>query len=147
MKKEDVVKQLIPGVIVGIVLGSIIGYLAGVDAQNSLKNHIGGMIACLIPCLLNCTIVVKGTAKVLKRELSVPRAFIHSLPYIIIGAVFGLFFHAVILGALCKLDTREFSRIGMTALNMVLGVVVSTVMGFVALKSYEKDVKYTRREK
>lgn len=145
MKKEEVIKQLIPGVIVGIVLGSVIGYLVGVDTEDIMKNHIGGLMGCLIPCLLNCTIVVKGTAKVLKQKLSVPKAFLTALPLIIIGAVFGFIFHAGLLAGIFKVNTCEFSRIGMTVLNMVLGVVVSTVMGYFALRKYENEVKEAKK--
>ena len=145
MKKEQVIKQLIPGVIVGIVLGSVIGYLVGVDTEDVMKNHIGGLMGCLIPCLLNCVIIVKGTAKELDRKISLGSAFVCALPQIIIGAVFGFLFHFVFLSMVLKLDTCTFSRIQMTILNMVLGVVVSTIMGYVVLRKYEKRVKYTRR--
>ena len=147
MKKEDVKKQLIPGVIMGIVLGSVIGYLVGVDTVDVMKNHIGGLMACLIPCLLNCVIVVKGTAKVLKQKLSVPRAFVVALPEIILGAAIGIVFHIVILTMMFRLDTCTFTRIEMTLVNMVLGVVVSTFMGYLALRSYESKVKTTKRKK
>ena len=144
MKKEDVIKQLVPGVIVGIILGSVIGYLVGVDTVDVMKNHIGGLMACLIPCLLNCVIVVKGTAKVLKQKLTVPRAFVVALPEIILGSVIGIVFHIVILTMMFRLNTCEFTRIQMTLVNMVLGVVVSTLMGYMALKSYENKVKATK---
>ena len=147
MKKDQVVKLLIPGVIMGFVLGSIIGYLAGVDANDVMKNNIGGMAACLIPCLLNCTIVVKQAAGVLNRKISVLKAFTHSIPEIIAGAVIGLLFHAVILAKVLNINTCTFSRIGMTALNMILGIVVSTIMGYIAIRTYESKVKYTKRNK
>ena len=146
MKSKDVIKQLVPGVIVGIILGSVIGYLVGVDKEVIMKNHIGGLMACLIPCVLNCTIVVLGTAKVLKRKISVGGAFVSSLPEIIVGAIIGFLFHFVLLDMALHINTCEFSRIGMTLLNMVLGVVVSTIMGYSALRRYEKRVKYTKRK-
>ena len=79
-----------------------------------MKNHIGGLMACLIPCLLNCVIVVKGTSKVLKRDITVPKAFVVAAPYIVIGAVFGFLFHLVFLTMILKLNTCEFSKIEMT---------------------------------
>ncbi len=145
MKKKDIIKQLVPGVIVGIVLGTVIGFLVGVDKEDVMKNNIGGLMGCLIPCLLNCTIVLKGTAGVLKRKLSVGKAFISALPEIICGAIIGLLFHVVVLGKLMNLNTCEFTKIQMTMINMALGVVVSTIMAYIALKAYEKKVKYTKR--
>lgn len=145
MKSKDVVKQLIPGIVMGIVLGTVIGFLVGVDKENVMKNNIGGLMACLIPCLLNCTIVVKGTAKVLKRKLSVLKAFTGSLLEIIIGAIIGFLFHLVVLGKLLHLNTCDFTKVQMTVINMVLGVVVSTLMAYIALRKYEKRVKYTKR--
>ena len=130
MKKEDIIKQLIPGILVGMGLGTLLGYLVGVDNQDVMKNNIGGLMSCLIPCILNCTIVLKGTANILKRKLSIVQAFTNSIIEIIIGALFGFFFHFVIV---C-----EWTRMQMTIVNMVLGVIVSTVMAYVALKRYEK---------
>ena len=145
MKSKDVVKQLMPGVIMGIVLGTVVGLLVGVDSQDVMKNNIGGLMGCLIPCLLNCTIVVMGTAKVLKRKLTVGKAFVGALPEIICGAIIGLLFHIVVLGKLMNINTCEFTKMQMTVTNMVLGVVVSTIMGYIALRKYEKRVKYTKR--
>ena len=133
MKQKDIVKQLVPGVIVGIILGSVIGYLVGVDAKDVMKNNIGGLMSCLIPCLLNCVIVVKGTSKVLNRKATIGEAIKVALPFIIVGAILGLLFHIVVLGMIFHMDTCTFTRLHMTILNMILGVVVSTVMGYFAL--------------
>ncbi len=138
MKKEDIIKQLIPGILVGMGLGTLLGYLVGVDNQDVMKNNIGGLMSCLIPCILNCTIVLKGTANILKRKLSIVQAFTNSIIEIIIGALFGFFFHFVIVGKLLNINTCEWTRMQMTIVNMVLGVIVSTVMAYVALKRYEK---------
>ncbi len=147
MKREDVIKQLFPGIVVGIILGCIIGYLVGVDEVDVMKNNIGGLMACFIPCLLNCTIVLKGTSKVLKRDLSIGKAFVFALPEIALGALIGFAFHAGLLGMVLKLNTCLFSRVNMTLLNMALGVLVSTIMGYCVLKRYEKKVKWTKRTK
>lgn len=146
MKKEEIVKQLVPGIILGIVLGTVIGYLVGVDKTDVMKNNIGGLMACLIPCILNCTIVILTSAKTMKRKISLPKAFVMAIPVIIIGALLGLFFHIVILQALMGIDTCTFTKIKMTLVNMLLGVVVSTLMGYVAILVYIRKVKYTRRK-
>ena len=147
MKREDIIKQLVPGVIMGVVLGGVLNYTAGVNETNAVANFIGGTLACLVPTLLNCTIVVKSTAKVLNRELSVAKAFTNSIPEIVCSAIVGFVTYAVILTAILGINTCEFTRVGITVFNSILGIVVSTVAAYSALKKYEKRVKYTKRTK
>ena len=145
MKNKDIIKQLVPGVIAGIILGLGIGFIVGVDKSDAMKNSIGGLMACFIASSLNCTIVVKGTAKVLKRKISVLKAFTGSLVEIICGAIMGLLFHVIILDKVLEYNTCTFLFFFMTIVNMILAVVVSTIMAYVAIKRYEKRVKYTKR--
>lgn len=147
MKREDIVKQLVPGVIMGVILGFILNYTAGVNETNPIANYIGGTLACLVPSILNCTIVLKGTSKILKRDLSVVKAFVQSLPESICGAIFGFITYAIILTAILNINTCEFTRVGITIFNSILGIIVSTIAAYIALKKYEKKVKYTRRTK
>lgn len=147
MKREDIVKQLVPGVIMGVVLGGVLNYTAGVNETEPIANYIGGTLACLVPSILNCTIVLKGTAKVLKRDLSVVKAFVQSLPEIVCGGLFGFLIYAIILTIILGINTCEFTRIGITVFNSILGIIVSTIAAYVALKRYEKKVKYTKRTK
>ena len=147
MKRKNYFNQMVWGLMIGVIIGAGISYYFGVDAENTLKNHLSGMIVCLVLCLLNCTFAVYNSAKVLKRKASIIEALIHSIPEIIFGAAFGMFFHAVILASFMHVNTYEFSRICMTILNTALGVIVSLIMGFFAAKSYEKTVKYTKRDK
>ena len=83
MKTKDVVKQLVPGLVVGFILGFVLITVVGVDTKNEVPNIIGGVMSCAIPTLLNGLIVLKGTAKVLDRKLSIGKALIRNIPYII----------------------------------------------------------------
>ena len=145
MKKEDIVKQLLPGVVVGLILGFVLVNLVGVNTQDAIPNYIGGAMCCLVPTLLNCMIVLNGTAKTLKRKLSLKDAFIRSMPFFIIAAFIGLFIVAVIVEKVMGIDTRTMTVLQTAIYQAILGVIVSTIFAFIALKKYEKDVKYTRR--
>ena len=101
----------------------------------------------MVPSILNCTIVLKGTSKILKRDLSVVKAFVQSLPESICGGIFGFITYAIILTAILNINTCEFTRVGITIFNSILGIIVSTIAAYIALKKYEKKVKYTRRTK
>jgi len=147
VKTEDIAKQLLPGVLVGLVLGFGLTMLVGVDTENAIPNYIGGAMCCFIPTLLNCVVVLKGTAKHLNRELSIGKALGRVIPYALIALVFGLFFVMVVVEKIVGVDTRFISVIDTAVYEALLGVVVSTLAAFLALKKYESDVKYTRRNK
>ena len=145
MKSKDIFKQLLPGVIVGLILGFGLTMLVGVNKTDPIPNYIGGGVCCLVPTLLNCVIVLKGTAKHLKRELSVGDAVKRTIPYALLALVFGLFVVVVVVEKILGVDSRTISVVNTAIYEAILGVVVSTVSAFVALKSYEKQVKYTKR--
>ncbi len=145
MKEKDIVKQLLPGVVVGLILGFILVNLVGVNDKDVIPNYIGGAMCCLVPTLLNCMIVLNGTAKTLKRKLSLKDAFIRSMPFFIIAAFVGLFVVAVIVEKVIGIDTRTITVFQTAIYQSILGVIVSTIFAFIALKKYEKDVKYTKR--
>lgn len=147
MKTEDIAKQLLPGVLVGLVLGFCLTLLVGVDTENVIPNYIGGAMCCFIPTLLNCIIVLKGTAKHLNRELPIGKAVGRTIPYALVALVFGLLFVSIVVEKMLGIDTRFISVIGTASYEAILGVVVSTLAAFLALKKYESDVKYTRRKK
>lgn len=147
MKGKDIIKQLLPGVVVGFILGFVLTTVVGVDPENEIPNIIGGVMSCAIPTLLNGVIVLKGTAKVLDRKLSIGKAFLRNLPYVLVAAILGfLFAFGVLINGL-NIDLRTLEAMENTLIFATLGVIVSTLLAFIALKSYEKSVKYTRREK
>lgn len=146
MKGKDIIKQLLPGVVVGFILGFVLTTVVGVDPENEIPNIIGGVMSCAIPTLLNGVIVLKGTAKVLDRKLSIGKAFLRNLPYVLVAAILGfLFAFGVLINGL-NIDLRTLETMENTLIFATLGVIVSTLLAFIALKSYEKSVKYTRRE-
>ena len=147
MKGKDIIKQLLPGVVVGFILGFVLTTVVGVDPENEIPNIIGGVMSCAIPTLLNGVIVLKGTAKALDRKLSIGKAFLRNLPYVLVAAILGfLFAFGVLINGL-NIDLRTLETMENTSIFATLGVIVSTLLAFIALKSYEKSVKYTRREK
>ena len=147
MKGKDIIKQLLPGVVVGFILGFVLTTVVGVDPENEIPNIIGGVMSCTIPTLLNGVIVLKGTAKVLDRKLSIGKALLRNLPYVLVAAILGfLFAFGVLINGL-NIDLRTLETMENTLIFATLGVIVSTLLAFIALKSYEKSVKYTRREK
>lgn len=147
MKGKDIIKQLLPGVVVGFILGFVLTTVVGVDPENEIPNIIGGVMSCAIPTLLNGVIVLKGTAKALDRKLSIGKAFLRNLPYVLVAAILGfLFAFGVLINGL-NIDLRTLETMENTLIFATLGVIVSTLLAFIALKSYEKSVKYTRRDK
>ena len=147
MKSKDILKQLIPGLIVGFLLGFILITIVGVDEENEVPNIIGGVMSCAIPTLLNGLIVLKGTAKVLDRKLSIGKALVINIPYIIMAAILGfLFTYGVLITAL-DIDLRTLSQMENTLIFATLGAILSTILAYFALRHYEKSVKYTRRDK
>ena len=147
MKSKDILKQLIPGLIVGFLLGFILITIVGVDEENEVPNIIGGVMSCAIPTLLNGLIVLKGTAKVLDRKLSIGKALVINIPYIIMAAILGLLFTYGVLITALDIDLRTLSQMENTLIFATLGAIISTVLAYFALRHYEKSVKYTRRDK
>ena len=147
MKKEDIVKQLLPGVIVGFILGFCLTMLVGVDTKNAIPNYIGGALCCGLPTLLNGLIVLKGTAKHLDRELSIKKAFFRILPLVFCALLFGFLFVVVFVEQIIGISTCDITVVNTAIYEALLGVIVSTLTAYIALKKYESDVKYTRRNK
>lgn len=147
MKSKDILKQLIPGLIVGFLLGFILITIVGVDEENEVPNIIGGVMSCAIPTLLNGLVVLKGTAKVLDRKLSIGKALVINIPYIIMAAILGLLFTYGVLITALDIDLRTLSQMENTLIFATLGAILSTILAYFALRHYEKSVKYTRRDK
>ena len=147
MKSKDILKQLIPGLIVGFLLGFILITIVGVDEENEVPNIIGGVMSCAIPTLLNGLIVLKGTAKVLDRKLSIGKALVINIPYIIMAAILGFLFTYGVLMTALDIDLRTLSQMENTLIFATLGAILSTILAYFALRHYEKSVKYTRRDK
>ena len=147
MKSKDILKQLIPGLIVGFLFGFILITIVGVDEENEVPNIIGGVMSCAIPTLLNGLIVLKGTAKVLDRKLSIGKALVINIPYIIMAAILGLLFTYGVLMTALDIDLRTLSQMENTLIFATLGAILSTILAYFALRHYEKSVKYTRRDK
>lgn len=141
MKLNDVMKQLLPGLIVGFILGLGLVSLVGVNTEEIVPNIIGIMMSCAVPTLLNGIIVLKGTSRVLKKDLSIGDAFLLNIPYIIIAAIIGFVFARGVLMGIFGLDLRTFKPILNTLINASFGCIVSTVLGYFALRMYEKNVK------
>ena len=147
MKSEDIKKQLTPGIIVGLILGFGLSMLVGVDTQNEIPNFIGAAVSCLVPTLLNGVIVLKGTAKTLKRDLSIGSAFVKTAPYAIGAAIFGFIFAAGLISKGMHITIGTLPVFVVALYQALLGVMVSTLTAYSELKNYEKSVKYTRRSK
>lgn len=146
MKKEDIFKQLMPGVIVGLILGFSLTMLVGVDPENPIPNYIGGALSCCIPVLLNCVIVLNGTAKHLNRKISFGNCLKRTIPYALIALLIGFIVVSVIVERVIGISSCEISRLITAIYQAILGVIVSTIAAYFALKKYEKQVKYTRRK-
>lgn len=147
MKSKDIIKQLAPGLIVGFILGFALITVVGVDTENEVPNIIGGVMSCAIPTLLNGLIVLKGTAKVLDRKLSIGKAFLINIPYIIIAGILGFLFAYGVLMTVLDIDLRTLTQMENTLIFATLGAIISTFLAYFALRHYEKSVKYTRRDK
>lgn len=147
MKSKDIIKQLAPGLIVGFILGFALITVVGVDTENEVPNIIGGVMSCAIPTLLNGLIVLKGTAKVLDRKLSIGKAFLINIPYIIIAGILGFLFAYGVLMTALDIDLRTITQMENTLIFATLGAIISTFLAYFALRHYEKSVKYTRRDK
>lgn len=147
MKSNDIIKQLAPGLIVGFILGFALITVVGVDTENEVPNIIGGVMSCAIPTLLNGLIVLKGTAKVLDRKLSIGKAFLINIPYIIIAGILGFLFAYGVLMTALDIDLRTLTQMENTLIFATLGAIISTFLAYFALRHYEKSVKYTRRDK
>ena len=147
MKGKDIIKQLLPGVVVGFILGFVLTTVVGVDPENEIPNIIGGVMSCAIPTLLNGVIVLKGTAKVLDRKLSIGKAFLINIPYIIIAGILGFLFAYGVLMTALDIDLRTLTQMENTLIFATLGAIISTFLAYFALRHYEKSVKYTRRDK
>lgn len=147
MKSKDIIKQLAPGLIFGFILGFALITVVGVDTENEVPNIIGGVMSCAIPTLLNGLIVLKGTAKVLDRKLSIGKAFLINIPYIIIAGILGFLFAYGVLMTALDIDLRTLTQMENTLIFATLGAIISTFLAYFALRHYEKSVKYTRRDK
>lgn len=147
MKSKDITKQLVPGIVVGLFLGFGLTMLVGVNVENPIPNYIGGAMCCFVPTLLNTIIVLKGTSKVLKRELPIGQALKRAIPYALIGLIIGFLTVKLLVETILGYNTCEITKLNTALYQSVLGVIVSTILAYFALKKYEKDVKYTKRTK
>lgn len=145
MRSKDIYKQLVPGIFVGFLLGFVINFLAGVNTVNPVPNMIGIVLSCTVPVALNGVIILMGTAKFLDRKLSVGEAFKRNSVYILLGTFIGFFYMVGMLN--CGVDLTQVNEMTNTINNALLGVAVSTVLGYFTIKDYAEDVKYTRRDK
>ena len=134
MKSKDILKQLIPGLIVGFLLGFILITIVGVDEENEVPNIIGGVMSCAVPTLLNGLIVLNGTAKVLDRKLSIGKALVINIPYIIMAAILGLLFTYGVLMTALDIDLRTLSQMENTLIFATLGAILSTILAYFALR-------------
>ncbi len=147
MKRKDLVKLLFPGVIVGLVLGLGIGMLVGVNDTDPIPNYIGGAVCCIIPTVLNCIVVLKQTSGKLDRKISIGAIFKRIFPYIIISAVIGVLTYVVIIEKVAGINSCDLERVTNAIIQAALGIVTSTIAGYMAITSYVRDVKYTRKNK
>ena len=147
MKSKDIIKQLLPGIAVGFILGFILVNLVGVNETDVIPNYIGGALCCLVPTLLNCLVVLKMTAKSLNRKLSFKDAILRTLPYLGGSIIIGLIVVIGLVEKVMGIDLRTISVLITAIYESFLGVVVSTLFAYIALKKYVKDVKYTKRNK
>ena len=146
MKKKDMFKQLVPGIVVGFILGFVLTTLVGVNKENAIPNYIGGVMCCLVPTLLNCLVVLKLSAKQINRKITFANAIKRALPYCLIAIVGGLLIVIVVVEKVLSIDTRTLSVLVTSIYQATLGVVVSSISAYFALKGYLKDVKYTKRK-
>lgn len=147
MKRKDIIEALYPGIFISLVLGYCITMFIGVNDTDMVPNMIGGIICCFIPTLFNTTIVLKMTAKKLKRDISVEDAIGKTIRYTIMAALIGFLVVAWFLPVVLGIDPREMSTYHTALYQAPLAALVSTVLAFVALKRYEKSVKYKKRKK
>lgn len=146
MKKKDMFKQLVPGIVVGFILGFVLTTIVGVNKENPIPNYIGGAMCCLVPTLLNCLVVLKLSAKKIKRKISVVEVLKRALPYCLFAIVVGLIVVIVVIEKVLGIDTRTISGFVTSIYQATLGVIVSSISAYFALKKYLQDVKYTKRK-
>ena len=143
MKKKDMFKQLVPGIVVGFILGFVLTTIVGVNKENPIPNYIGGAMCCLVPTLLNCLVVLKLSAKKIKRKISFVEVLKRALPYCLFV---GLIIVIVVIEKVLGIDTRTISGFVTSIYQATLGVIVSSISAYFALKKYLQDVKYTKRK-
>ena len=146
MKKNDIIEVLYPGVFLGLVIGYCLTMVIGVNEADPLPNLLVGVVCCFLTTLLNTTIVLKMTAKRLKRELDIKAAVGKTIRYTIMAGCIGFLVIAFMTAGL-NIDTREISTYHTALYQAPLAAVVSTFLAYIALKRYEKSVKYKRRKK
>jgi len=144
MKRNDIIEVLYPGVFIGLVIGYCLAMIVGVNEVDPLPNLILGILSCFLTTLLNTTVVLKMTAKRLNRKLTVKTAIAKTFRYTIMAGCIGFLAVAFITVGL-NLDTREISTYHTALYQAPLAAVVSTLLAYIALKRYEKSVKYKKR--
>ena len=147
INNKDIKKLLLPGVIVGLILGFCLTMLVGVNQTDPIPNYIGGAACCLIPTILNCLIVLNGTAKLLDRKITLGDAFKRTVPFALFAIFVGLFTVIVLIEQVAGINTCNIPVVTTAIYEAILGVIVSTVSAYLALTTYVKQVKYTRRNK
>ena len=146
MKNKDIVSLLVPGVLVGLVLGFLLTNLVGVNKEDAIFNYFGGAMCCIVPTFLNCLVVLKLGAKKIKRSVSFGDVLKRTLPYLVLAGVIGLVVVILLIENVLRIDTRTISVFITAVYQAILGVIVSSLCAYLALKKYLKDVKYTKRK-
>lgn len=146
MKKVDIIEVLYPGVFLGLVIGFCMTMLVGVNHNDPFPNLVLGVMCCFFTTLLNTTIVLKMTAKRIDRKLKIKTAIGKTIRYTIMAGCIGFLVVAFITAGL-HIDTREISTYHTALYQAPLAAIVSTILAYIALKRYEKSVKYKRRIK
>lgn len=145
MRSRDIFKQLVPGIIASLVLALVINILVGVDTVNPGVNMLVIVLSCTIPVTFSGLIVLTGAAKSLDRTLSISEAFKRNLVFIALGTVIGSFYMVGMVNS--GVDLTQVNELTHTITNSLLGIVVSTLLGYFSIKEYAEDVKYTRKNK
>lgn len=145
MRSKDIFKQLVPGVFVSFILVFVINFLVGVDTVNPGVNMLVIVLSCALPVALNGIIILTGTAKSLDRTLSISEAFKRNLVFVALATVIGAFYMVGMVNT--GVDLTQVNEITNTITNSLLGVVVTTLLGYFTIKEYAEDVKYTRKNK
>ena len=145
MRSKDIFKQLVPGVFGSFILVFVMNYLVGVDTVNPGVNMLVIVLSCVIPVTLNGLFILIGTAKSLDRKLSISEAFKRNLVFMCLGTVIGAFYMVGTVNS--GVDLTQVNEMTNTITNALLGVVVSTLLGYFTIKEYASDVKYTRKNK
>lgn len=143
---KDYAKILLPGCVIGGMLCLFVGYFViKVDTVNPMKNIMGGFLGCFVVSMLNSLVSLKQTAKTIDRKISVGKCLLTALPYALMAGIIGLVVVGPIMSGVLQINTCEISRSGHMLYNAGLQVILSTIVAYIAMRSYVSTVKYTKR--